>query len=105
LIVIGPKDLPKVLRTCGQWVRKARELAGEFQRGVDDMVRDSELHDLKKQVEKAADVNALKREIEQTIDPAGDIARSLEAPKLDAAPQEAAPADDPVPTSEKPAIS
>lgn len=84
LIVIGPKDLPHVLRMCGQWVRKARELAGEFQRGVDDMVRESELDDLKKQVEKVSDTNALRREIENTIDPTGAIAQSLQPPVLPA---------------------
>lgn len=107
LIVIGPKDLPHVLRMCGRWVRKARELAGEFQRGVDDMVRETELSELKSQVEKVADTNALRREIEKSIDPTGDIARSLEAPKLDepaastlsaeAAPAIAAPEKPPAP--------
>ena len=101
LIVIGPKDLPHVLRMCGRWVRKARELAGEFQRGVDDMVRESELAELKSQVEKVADTHALKREIEKTIDPTGDIVRSLEAPKLEEAPAAEAlaetPATEPVP--------
>ncbi|MEW5727579.1 MAG: Sec-independent protein translocase protein TatB [Pseudomonadota bacterium] len=92
LIVIGPKDLPHVLRTAGQWVRKARSLAGEFQRGVDEMVREAELHDLKSQVEKAADTNSLKRQIEATIDPTGDIARGLEAPRLEA-PKETDSAD------------
>ncbi len=82
LIVIGPKDLPVVLRQIGRWTRKAREMAGEFQRGVDDMVRESELAELKTQVEKAADPNALRREIEKTVDPTGDIARSLEPPVL-----------------------
>ncbi|MBR9970474.1 Sec-independent protein translocase protein TatB [Magnetospirillum sulfuroxidans] len=94
LIVIGPKDLPQVLRMCGRWVRKARELAGEFQRGVDDMVRETELDEMKAQVEKVADTNALKREIEKTIDPTGDIVRSLEAPSLDK-PDEAVAAENP----------
>lgn len=92
LIVIGPKDLPQVLRMCGQWVRKARELAGEFQRGVDDMVRESELHDLKSQVEKVSDTNALRREIEKSIDPTGDIAKSLEPPVMPEAPVAEPPA-------------
>ncbi|HLO78033.1 MAG TPA: Sec-independent protein translocase protein TatB [Magnetospirillum sp.] len=82
LVVIGPKDLPVVLRQVGRWTRKARELAGEFQRSVDDMVRESELADLKSQVEKATDPNALRREVEKTVDPTGDIARSLEPPVL-----------------------
>ncbi|MBX9633867.1 MAG: Sec-independent protein translocase protein TatB [Magnetospirillum sp.] len=90
LIVIGPKDLPVVLRQMGRWTRKAREMAGEFQRGVDDMVRETELADLKTQVEKATDPNALRREIEKTIDPTGDIAKSLEPPVM--------------PTSEAPAV-
>ncbi len=87
LIVIGPKDLPQVLRTAGQWVRKARSLAGEFQRGVDEMVREAELHDLKNQVEKVADTNALRRQIEAAVDPTGDIARGLEPPRLEDAPR------------------
>ncbi|MGE5477912.1 MAG: Sec-independent protein translocase protein TatB [Bacteroidales bacterium] len=82
LIVIGPKDLPVVLRQVGRWTRKARELAGEFQRGVDDMVRESELAELKGQVEKVADTNALRREVEKAVDPTGEIARSLEPPVL-----------------------
>lgn len=83
LIVIGPKDLPNVLRSAGQWAKKARDMAGEFQRGVDDMVREADLHDLKAQVEKVADPNALRRQMEATVDPTGDIARSLEPPKPD----------------------
>ncbi|HSV30348.1 MAG TPA: Sec-independent protein translocase protein TatB [Candidatus Omnitrophota bacterium] len=99
LIVIGPKDLPHVLRAAGHWVRKARDMAGEFQRGVDDMVREADLHELRQQVEKVGDTNALKRQIEATIDPTGDIARSLEAPKMDEpAPAEDKPAEPPQPT-------
>ena len=40
LLVIGPKDLPKVMRSMGRWTRKARLLAGEFQRNLDDMMRE-----------------------------------------------------------------
>lgn len=99
LIVIGPKDLPVVLRQVGRWTRKAREMAGEFQRGVDDMVRETELADLKKQVEKATDPNALRREIENTIDPTGEIAKSLEPPVMpdDQAPVAELPAPEPEP--------
>lgn len=92
LIVIGPKDLPNVLRQVGRWTRKAREMAGEFQRGVDDMMRESELADLKTQVEKATDPNQLRREIEKTVDPTGDIARSLEPPVMPSMDEVAKPA-------------
>ena len=51
LLVIGPKDLPKVMRSMGRWTRKARLLAGEFQRNLDDMMRESELDEVKKQMQ------------------------------------------------------
>ena len=67
LVVIGPKDLPKVLRQAGVWARRAREMASEFQRGVDEMARESELADLKKDVEQAADTSAFRHELEQAV--------------------------------------
>jgi sec-independent protein translocase protein TatB len=48
LVVIGPKDLPRVLRTVGKWVGKARSIAAQFRSGFDDMVREAELADLEK---------------------------------------------------------
>jgi sec-independent protein translocase protein TatB len=46
VMVIGPKDLPRVMRTVGQWVSRARGMANQFRMGVDEMVRDSEIADL-----------------------------------------------------------
>jgi sec-independent protein translocase protein TatB len=51
LVVIGPKDLPKAMRTVGQAVGKIRRMASEFQGQFNDAMREAELHDLKKQVE------------------------------------------------------
>lgn len=48
LVVIGPKDLPRVMRTVGQWVARARGMAGHFRAGVDTMIRESELADMEK---------------------------------------------------------
>lgn len=48
LLVIGPKDLPKVLRVVGKWVGKARSVAAQFRSGFDEMVRQSELEELEK---------------------------------------------------------
>ena len=48
LVVIGPKDLPRVMRTVGNWVGKARGMAGHFRAGVDNMIRESELADMEK---------------------------------------------------------
>ena len=83
LIVIGPKDLPVVLRQMGRWTRKAREMASEFHRGVDDMVRETELDELKKQVAKVSDVNLLRQEVDKAIDPTGEMAKAMELPALD----------------------
>jgi sec-independent protein translocase protein TatB len=51
LVVIGPKDLPKAMRTVGQAVGKVRRMASEFQGQFNDAMREAELHELKKQVE------------------------------------------------------
>jgi sec-independent protein translocase protein TatB len=48
LVVIGPKDLPRVLRVVGKWVGKARGVAAQFRSGFDEMVRQSELEELEK---------------------------------------------------------
>ena len=48
LLVIGPKELPRLMRTVGQWVAKARGVARQFRSGFDEMVRESELADMEK---------------------------------------------------------
>jgi sec-independent protein translocase protein TatB len=50
LVVIGPKELPGMLRSWGKWMAKARGMAAEFRGHVDEMVRQSELDDVKKQL-------------------------------------------------------
>lgn len=51
LIVVGPKDLPVLLRKLGQWVAKMRGMANEFRASFDEMARQSELDELRKEVE------------------------------------------------------
>jgi sec-independent protein translocase protein TatB len=48
LVVIGPKDLPRVMRGIGNFVGKARGMASHFRSGVDNMIRESELADMEK---------------------------------------------------------
>ena len=79
LIVIGPKDLPRVARTIGKWTGKARGMAREFQRSLDDMAREAELQDIKAEIDKLSRVDVRHR-LEETIDPEGELRRSLEAP-------------------------
>lgn len=51
LLVVGPKDLPILMRRVGQMVAKARAMANEFRTSFDEMARQSELDDLRKEVE------------------------------------------------------
>jgi sec-independent protein translocase protein TatB len=48
LVVIGPKDLPRVMRTVGHWVGRARGMARHFRSGVDTMMREAELEEMEK---------------------------------------------------------
>ncbi|MDA8230004.1 MAG: Sec-independent protein translocase protein TatB [Magnetospirillum sp.] len=80
LIVIGPKDLPKVMRQVGRWTRKARELAAEFHRGVDEMMREAELKEMKEEVERAADPGSLKAKFEAALDADGGLADAVALP-------------------------
>lgn len=48
LLVVGPKDLPRLLRTVGHWVGKAKGAARHFRTGVDAMIREAELEEMQK---------------------------------------------------------
>ncbi|PJI37804.1 Sec-independent protein translocase protein TatB [Ferrovibrio sp.] len=76
LIVIGPKDLPKVLRTLGQWTAKARSMAREFQSGIDDMVRETELDELRKAAKQVSDFS-IEKEVKKTFDPDGSLEKQF----------------------------
>jgi sec-independent protein translocase protein TatB len=51
LVVVGPKDLPKLLHMLGKWAGKARAMAGEFRKSFDEMARQTELDELRKEIE------------------------------------------------------
>ena len=51
LVVIGPKDLPLLLRKLGRWTARLRGMAQEFRTGFDELARQAELDELKKEVE------------------------------------------------------
>ena len=77
LVVIGPKDLPRLARTVGQWVAKGRAMAREFQRSLEDMAREAELDDVKREIEKVGRTN-IRKSIEKTIDPTGELGRAFD---------------------------
>jgi sec-independent protein translocase protein TatB len=74
LIFIGPKELPGVLRTLGQWMSKIRRMAGDFQNQFHDAMREAELHDLKKEVDEMA-AHAAQY---SNFDPLADVRKEME---------------------------
>jgi sec-independent protein translocase protein TatB len=72
LLVIGPKELPATMRMIAGWIGKIRGLAREFQSGLDDMMRETELDKLKEQAQGVmhGDLDGM---VENTIDPDGKI--------------------------------
>lgn len=91
LVVVGPKDLPRLMRTAGQWAGRARAMADQFRRSFDDIARQSELDELR------AEVNRLQHvpmgEVESAMYPADLM------PSMDDVSPPTPPADPPPPTS------
>ena len=81
LMVVGPKELPNLLRGFTRAMRRIRGMASEFTRGIEDMASDNELGDLKSTI---ADVKSgnLDR-IADKIDPRGELKESLSGIKSD----------------------
>ena len=72
LIVIGPKELPAVMRSLGQWTRKIRSMAADFQNQFHEAMREAEMADLKKQVDEvASDI--------KSYDPLKDVRADVES--------------------------
>ena len=74
LIAIGPKELPTVLRTLGQWMGKVRRMANEFQGQFQEAMREAEFADLKKHAE---DISSSVSDI-GNIDPIADAQKDVE---------------------------
>ncbi len=77
LLVLGPKELPRLARDIGRWTGKARAMAREFQRSLEDIARESELDEVKKQIEQASRFDAGKQ-IEKAVDPDGSLRRAFD---------------------------
>ncbi len=60
LLVVGPKELPLLMRKAGQWMNKMRGMAADFRATFDEMARQAELDELRKEVEALRDNNPLK---------------------------------------------
>ena len=94
LVVVGPKDLPKLMRKMGQWTAKARGMADQFRRSFDDMARQTELDELRKELDElrnARPLASVEREINDVMTgPSVSLDPEPVAPPPDPAPQPAA---------------
>jgi len=92
LVVIGPKDLPKLMRTVGYWVGRARGVARHFRSGMDEMMRQAEIEEMEKRW--AAENERIMREHPATDPPTA----TPEPPYMTPLPLPPAPADQPAAT-------
>ncbi|HEY5607375.1 MAG TPA: Sec-independent protein translocase protein TatB [Alphaproteobacteria bacterium] len=86
LVVLGPKELPTAVRTVQGFVKKARELARDFQTGLGEMAREIELDKMKAEVKSAFDAGELDKlgnSIQQEFDSTSDeLKKSLDPGSL-----------------------
>src|SRR3546814_18418148 len=78
LVVIGPKDLPRVMRTVGHWVGKAKGMARHFRSGLDTMMREAELEEMEKKWKEENE--RVMRDFPSASPPASPPAAQTEAP-------------------------
>lgn len=78
VLVVGPKELPRVFRTITGVMKKARSLAGEFHSAMDDLAKEAELDDFKKEVNKVKDGSS---DWVKDIDPTGEVDKSFKEVK------------------------
>ena len=99
LIVIGPKELPRVMRQVGQIAAKMRRMAAEFRGQFMDAMREAEIADIKADVGKLAENVKLDAGLDPLAEIKAEITNALEAsdkfamPPVDSVPSIAAPGD------------
>jgi sec-independent protein translocase protein TatB len=96
LVVVGPKDLPRLMNIAGRWAGKARNMANEFKKSFDDMARQSELDELRAEVEKLRSSDPI-ADLGTSLN--SDIDRALNPVDTAAAEERAAAAEAPAPRS------
>jgi sec-independent protein translocase protein TatB len=84
LVVVGPKDLPRMMHMAGRWMGKARAMANEFRKSFDEMARQAELDELRKEIEDlkknnpVSDIMGSVSEVQAAVnEPAGDVANAM----------------------------
>jgi sec-independent protein translocase protein TatB len=80
LIVIGPRELPRTLRTVGQMMTKVRRMASEFQGQFNEAIREAELDELRKEAEKLSSVATSAGSFDALATAKSEIESAFEAP-------------------------
>lgn len=96
ILVVGPKDLPRMLRTVGRYMGKLRKMAGEFRGQFDQAMRDAELGELQDTVRDLKKLNPMRdaeKAINDSVEQLKDIPRSIDKAKASG---EAPPAGTPL---------
>ena len=105
LVVIGPKDLPLLMRKLGRWTAKLRGMAQEFRTGFDELARQAELDELKREVEalrRTTNLHDVARDLTKplpTLEDYAGVSKPPPAPALET-PEGAAPPQEPEQTAE-----
>jgi len=79
LVVLGPKELPNALRTVSTLMKNARKLAGEFQSGVNEIIREADLDEARKKLNEVQSLNKnqIQKAIEKAVDPTGEVKSAM----------------------------
>ena len=100
IVVIGPKDLPRVLRAVGRWSGQVKRMARDFQNQFNEALREAELDSLKKDVEDIAKIDPMADVHAEMAKTNAEIMTELNKPAVDPtvpAPAEAIEAKQPAP--------
>ncbi len=92
LVVVGPKDLPRLMNMMGRWAGKARGMANEFRKSFDEMARQAELDELRREIDNLKKNNPISSIGDAMNEMQTELERPVEMPEGAAGPAaEAAP--------------
>ena len=77
VLVVGPKDLPKVLKTVTKYIRNMRQMASEFHRGIENMADEADLKDSFNELKN----NNIDKTIQSHLDPDNEVTKALQQAK------------------------
>ncbi|MCC6915576.1 MAG: twin-arginine translocase subunit TatB [Rhodospirillaceae bacterium] len=103
VLVLGPKELPTAMRTLAKAIRKVRNLGSEFQGHFNEMLREAELDEVRKQVQKFSQTSLVDH-VTNYIDPQGEVAKEVNS-ALEDPDKKTQPADQGVATPGAPDVA